>query len=192
MAILTQGPISPEALTIEDLCYYGRHPHKSMFARNSKEDEKMVNWALEVTGMKEFAHRTLDAVSGGQRQRAWIAMALAQGTDLLLLDEPTTYLDIAYQIEVLELLRKLNREYGTTIVMVLHELNQAARYADYLISIINGEIYKVGSPTDIFTEEMIKDVFGLDSYIMEDPIEKNPMCIPIGYSYLESSKRKIV
>ncbi len=180
LAILPQGPLSPEGLTVEELIYYGRHPHKGIFSKTSKEDHEMVSWALEATRMSAFADRPLEALSGGQRQRAWIAMALAQGTELLLLDEPTTYLDLAHQIEVLELLRQLNRDFSRTIVMVLHDLNQAARYADYLISIAHGGIYQEGVPQEVFTEQMLRDVFGLDCYIMKDPVAGAPMCIPIG------------
>lgn len=140
----------------------------------------MVEWALEATGMIELKERTLDALSGGQRQRAWISMALAQGTDLLLLDEPTTYLDISHQIEVLELLKKLNRDHGRTVVMVLHDLNQAAQYADYLISVLDGKIYNAGTPEDVFTQPFFREVFGLECCIMRSPIDQKPMCLPTG------------
>ncbi|MFT9487062.1 MAG: ABC transporter ATP-binding protein [Tepidibacillus sp.] len=192
LAILPQGPEAPEGLTVKELCYYGRHPHKGIFSKHRREDHEMVKWALQSTAMEEFAERPLEALSGGQRQRAWIAMALAQGTDLLLLDEPTTYLDLAHQIEVLELLQELNRDYGRTIVMVLHELNQAARYADYLVSIREGQIYDAGSPIEIFTEEMIREVFGLESYVMKDPIEGTPMCVPIGIRKKKRNREKSV
>jgi ferric citrate transport system ATP-binding protein len=180
LAILPQSPEAPEDITIKELCYYGRNPHKGLFSRQSSEDHEIVNKALCATKMAEFADRTLDELSGGQRQRAWISMALAQETDLLLLDEPTTYLDLAHQIEILELLRDLNETYGRTIVMVLHDLNQAAKYANHLISIINGRIYNEGPVETVFTKEMIKDVFGLDCCIIENPIDHTPLCIPIG------------
>ncbi|MCM3772121.1 MULTISPECIES: ABC transporter ATP-binding protein [Priestia] len=180
LAILPQAPEAPEDLTVKELCYYGRHPHKGLFARYSAEDHQIVEEALQATKLSNLSHRTLDALSGGQRQRAWIAMALAQGTELLLLDEPTTYLDLAHQIEVLELLRSLNQKRNCTIVMVLHDLNQAARYADHLISISNGQIYKEGSPAQVFTEEMIKDVFNLSSTIIQNPVDGSPLCIPTG------------
>lgn len=180
LAILPQAPEAPEDLTVKELCYYGRHPHKGLFARYSAEDHQIVEEALQATKLSNLSHRTLDALSGGQRQRAWIAMALAQGTELLLLDEPTTYLDLAHQIEVLELLRFLNQKRNCTIVMVLHDLNQAARYADHLISISNGQIYKEGSPAQVFTEEMIRDVFNLSSTIIENPVDGSPLCIPTG------------
>jgi len=180
LAILPQAPEAPEDLTVKELCYYGRHPHKGLFARYSAEDHQVVEEALQATKLSNLSHRTLDALSGGQRQRAWIAMALAQGTELLLLDEPTTYLDLAHQIEVLELLRSLNQKRNCTIVMVLHDLNQAARYADHLISISNGQIYKEGSPAQVFTEEMIRDVFNLSSTIIQNPVDGSPLCIPTG------------
>jgi len=180
LAILPQAPEAPEDLTVKELCYYGRHPHKGLFARYTQEDHQIVDEALRATRMDAFSERTLDALSGGQRQRAWIAMALAQGTDLLLLDEPTTYLDLAHQIEVLELLRSLNQQHQRTIVMVLHDLNQAARYGDYLISISEGAIYKEGPPEEVFTEKMIEDVFRLSSTIIKNPVDQSPICIPTG------------
>ncbi|MCT9853392.1 ABC transporter ATP-binding protein [Priestia megaterium] len=180
LAILPQSPEAPEDLTVKELCYYGRHPHKGLFTRYSTEDHKIVSDALQSTKMEHLSDRTLDALSGGQRQRAWIAMALAQGTDLLLLDEPTTYLDLAHQIEVLELLRNLNKQQNRTIVMVLHDLNQAARYADHLISISSGKIYTEGSPKQVFTEEMIEEVFGLLCKIIDNPVDHSPLCIPTG------------
>ena len=182
LAILPQGPEAPEDITVKDLCYYGRHPHKGLFSRQTLEDEAIVNRALSATKMTDFVDRTLDELSGGQRQRAWISMALAQDTDLLLLDEPTTYLDLAHQIEILELLRDLNRTHGRTIVMVLHDLNQAAQYADHLISIVKGEIYQEGPPEIVFTKNMIKEVFGLECCIIENPVDQTPLCIPIGLS----------
>lgn len=191
LAILPQGPQTPEGLTVKELCYYGRHPYKGVFSKNTDEDHKMVQWALTATKIDDLADRPLDALSGGQRQRAWIAMALAQGTELLLLDEPTTYLDLAHQIEVLELLRELNKEYGKTIVMVLHDLNQAARYADNLVSISQGKIYQQGTPIDVFTEEMIRKVFGLESMIIKDPVEGTPMCVPIGLSNKMQNKSRL-
>ncbi|WP_209124661.1 ABC transporter ATP-binding protein [Alkalihalobacillus sp. BA299] len=189
LAILPQGPQAPEGLTVKELCFYGRHPHKGLFSKNTAEDDELVEWALEATGMTPYAERSLDALSGGQRQRAWIGMALAQGTDLLLLDEPTTYLDLAHQIEVLELLKHLNEEYGRTIVMVLHDLNQAARYANHLVSIRDGAVYQQGTPTQVFTEDMLRDVFGLECKIISDPVAGSPMCVPIGVNKLPPIKK---
>ena len=149
-----------------------------LFGSRTKEDDDMVQWAIEATGLKEFANRQLDSLSGGQRQRAWIAMALTQNTDILLLDEPTTYLDLAYQIEILELLKDLNKKTKKTIVTVIHELNQAARYADNLVCMKKGKIYSQGRVETVFTENMLKDVFGVDSIVILDPITSRPMCIP--------------
>ncbi|HBT71524.1 MAG TPA: ABC transporter ATP-binding protein [Lysinibacillus sp.] len=182
LAILPQGPEAPEDITVKDLCYYGRHPHKGLLSRQTLEDDAIVNRALMATKMTDFVDRTLDELSGGQRQRAWISMALAQDTDLLLLDEPTTYLDLAHQIEILELLRNLNVTHGRTIVMVLHDLNQAAQYADHLISIVKGKIFQEGPPEKVFTKSMIREAFGLDCCIIENPVDQTPLCIPIGLS----------
>lgn len=180
LAVLPQGPQAPEGLTVKELCFHGRHPHKGMVSfRNNDQDRHMVDWALEATNMESMGDRPLESLSGGQRQRAWIAMALAQGTDLLLLDEPTTYLDLAHQLEVLELLRELNDHYGRTIVMVLHELNHAARYADHMICIEQGRVYAEGAPDAIFTERMVHDVFGLRSRIVADPVGGSPLCVPV-------------
>ena len=178
LSILPQGPIAPEGITVKELCYFGRNPYKNLFGSRTKEDDDMVQWAIEATGLKEFANRQLDSLSGGQRQRAWIAMALTQNTDILLLDEPTTYLDLAYQIEILELLKDLNKKTKKTIVTVIHELNQAARYADNLVCMKNGNIYSQGGVDDVFNENMLRDVFGVDSIVISDPITQRPMCIP--------------
>lgn len=178
LAILPQGPTAPEGITVKELCYFGRNPYKNLFGSRTKEDDDKVDWAIEVTGLKEFANRQLDSLSGGQRQRAWIAMALTQDTEVLLLDEPTTYLDLAYQIEILELLKDLNKKTNKTIVIVIHELNQAARYADNLVCMKKGSIYSQGRVETVFTENMLKDVFGVDSIVMTDPISNRPMCIP--------------
>lgn len=178
LSILPQGPIAPEGITVKELCYFGRNPYKNLFGSRTKEDDDMVQWAIEATGLKEFANRQLDSLSGGQRQRAWIAMALTQNTDILLLDEPTTYLDLAYQIEILELLKDLNKKTKKTIVTVIHELNQAARYADNLVCMKKGKIYSQGRVETVFTENMLKDVFGVDSIVILDPITSRPMSIP--------------
>lgn len=179
LAILPQGPIALNGLTVRELCEYGRHPHRGMFTRPSAQDRKMVDWSIDATHLTKQANTPLDDLSGGQRQRAWIAMALAQETELLLLDEPTAYLDLAHQLEVLELLRHINRTYGRTIVIVLHDLNQAAQYAHHLLSIKNGKIYNQGAPADVFTEQMIWDVFGVRCRLFVDPIMGMPMCVPI-------------
>ncbi|MBF2063584.1 MAG: ABC transporter ATP-binding protein [Calothrix sp. C42_A2020_038] len=180
LGILTQAPIAPEGLTVHDLVAQGRYPYQSWLQQWSQKDEQMVEIALATTDLTEMADRALETLSGGQRQRAWIAMALAQDTDILLLDEPTTYLDLAHQIEVLDLLLDLNRAQGRTIVMVLHDLNQACRYADYLVAVSDGRVYTAGEPNSVMTQEMVRDVFGLECRIIPDPVVGTPMCVPIG------------
>ncbi|BAZ37918.1 ferrichrome ABC transporter, ATP-binding protein [Calothrix sp. NIES-4101] len=180
LGILTQGPFSPEGLTVRDLVAFGRSPYQNWFQQWTKEDERLVEIALETTRMKELAERELDTLSGGQRQRAWIAMALAQDTNILLLDEPTTFLDLAHQIEVLDLLWELNQNQGRTLVMVLHDLNQACRYADNLIALKDGQVFAAGKPDLVMTEEMVKEVFGLECRIILDPVSGTPMCVPMG------------
>jgi iron complex transport system ATP-binding protein len=180
LGILTQAPIAPEGLTVRDLVAQGRYPYQTWLQQWSKKDEEMVEIALATTDLTELADRLLDTLSGGQRQRAWIAMALAQDTDILLLDEPTTYLDLAHQIEVLDLLLELNQTQGRTIVMVLHDLNQACRYADYLVAVSKGRVYTAGEPSLVMTEEMVREVFSLECRVVSDPVVGTPMCIPIG------------
>ncbi len=180
MGLLPQSPIAPEGIAVADLVGRGRHPHQGLFSRWSAEDDRAVARALATTGTAELAERDLDTLSGGQRQRVWIAMALAQETDLLLLDEPTTFLDVAHQVEVLDLLVDLNTAQGTTIVMVLHDLNLAARYADHLIAVGDGGIRAEGPATDVLTEEMVKTVFGLSCRIVSDPVSQTPCMVPIG------------
>ena len=181
LGMLPQSPVAPEGLTVRELVAQGRYPHQSWFQQWSKEDEQFTEQALAITGMLELASRPLDSLSGGQRQRAWIAMALAQNTDILLLDEPTTFLDLAHQIEVLDLLYELNQTQNRTIVMVLHDLNQACRYADYLVAMRQGYIYTQGIPTEVMTEAMVREVFGLESRIVTDPVAGTPMCVPISH-----------
>ncbi|GAB1539469.1 ABC transporter ATP-binding protein [Scytonema sp. NUACC21] len=180
LGILTQGPVAPEGLTVRDLVASGRYPYQNWLQQWTKEDERLVEIALETTGMKELAERELDTLSGGQRQRAWIAMALAQDTDIVLLDEPTTFLDLAHQIEVLDLLWELNQSQERTLVMVLHDLNQACRYADYLVAVKKGGVYAQGLPEEVMNETMVQEVFGLDCKIFPDPVAGTPMCVPIG------------
>ncbi|NBD16001.1 MAG: ATP-binding cassette domain-containing protein [Cyanobacteria bacterium] len=179
LGILPQSPIAPEGLTVRDLVAQGRYPHQNWLQQWSKEDETMVNWALDLSGMTELAERPLDNLSGGQRQRAWVAMALAQNTEILLLDEPTTFLDLAHQIEILDLLTELNETQRRTIVMVLHDLNQAARYADHLVVIEQGQIYDQGTPGQVMTQTMVAKVFGVESRIVPDPVVGTPMCVPL-------------
>jgi iron complex transport system ATP-binding protein len=177
MAILPQTPESASGLTVGELVSYGRFPHQKGMGRLTKKDYDVINWALEVTGTLEFKYREVDALSGGQRQRVWIAMALAQETDIIFLDEPTTYLDMAHQLEVLELLQKLNLEQERTIVMVLHDLNQAARFADYIVALKEGEIVQSGSCEEVITHDVLKKVFHIDAEIGRDPRTNKPMCI---------------
>ncbi|PSB06788.1 cobalamin/Fe(3+)-siderophore ABC transporter ATP-binding protein [filamentous cyanobacterium CCP1] len=179
LGILPQSPIAPEGLTVRELVAQGRYPHQGWIQQWSQDDERFTQEALAVTGMTELADRSLDSLSGGQRQRAWIAMTLAQNTEILLLDEPTTFLDLAHQIEVLDLLCELNQTMGRTIVMVLHDLNQACRYADYLVALHQGQIFTNGTPKDVMTEAMVRSVFGLESRVIPDPVAGTPMCVPI-------------
>ncbi|SHM91448.1 ABC transporter ATP-binding protein [Gracilibacillus kekensis] len=180
LAILPQSPISPEGLTVEDLVKQGRHPYKTMFKRWSTDDEKAVNEALDATNMTALKDRAVDSLSGGQRQRAWIAMTLAQGTDTILLDEPTTYLDMTHQIEILDLLFELNERRGSTIVMVLHDLNLACRYAHHIVAIKDKKVYAQGKPEEIISCGLVHDVFQMKADVMYDPMFGTPMCIPHG------------
>jgi iron complex transport system ATP-binding protein len=177
MAILPQTPESASGLTVGELVSYGRFPYQKGFGRLTKKDYEVIDWALEVTGTIDFKFRPVDALSGGQRQRVWIAMALAQETEIIFLDEPTTYLDMAHQLEVLELLQKLNHEQERTIVMVLHDLNQAARFADHIIALKDGEIVKAGNCEEVISHKVLKKVFNIDAVIGHDPRTGKPMCI---------------
>lgn len=177
LAILPQNPEGASGLTVGELVSYGRFPYQKGFGRLNKRDMEMIEWALEVTGTTPFKYQAVDSLSGGQRQRVWIAMSLAQETDMIFLDEPTTYLDMAHQLEVLELLQKLNQEEGRTIVMVLHDLNQAARFADYIVAMKDGEIVKAGSPEEVIQRDVLRDVFHIDAEIGQDPRTHKPMCI---------------
>ncbi|MFJ9140330.1 ABC transporter ATP-binding protein [Streptomyces griseus] len=180
LGLLPQSPVAPEGITVSDLVGRGRHPHQGIFSRWNEKDDAAVAAALEATHTEPLAERAVDELSGGQRQRVWIAMALAQQTDLLLLDEPTTFLDASHQIEVLDLLTDLNRSRGTTIVMVLHDLNLAARYADHLIALAGGGLHASGTPAEVLTEETVRAVFDLDSRIIGDPVSGRPLMLPIG------------
>ena len=180
LGLLPQSPIAPEGITVADLVSRGRHPHQRVLARWSREDDRAVAAALDATHTAELADRSVDELSGGQRQRVWIAMALAQQTDLLLLDEPTTFLDVSHQVEVLDLLTDLNHARGTTIVMVLHDLNMAARYADHLIALAAGRLHAAGEPAEVLTEECVRAVFGLESRVILDPTSGKPLMLPLG------------
>ena len=190
LGLLPQSPIAPEGITVADLVGRGRHPHQRMFARWSAADDEAVAAALEATNTLELAERSVDELSGGQRQRVWIAMALAQQTELLLLDEPTTFLDVSHQVEVLDLLTDLNRASGTTIVMVLHDLNLAARYADHLVAIADGRVQQSGAPEDVLTSGMVRAVFGIESRIIEDPVSGRPLMLPLGRHRITARTRE--
>jgi iron complex transport system ATP-binding protein len=178
MALLPQAPTAPDGLLVRDLVGRGRHPHQRWFRQWSVEDEQIVEAALAMTDTAELRDRPLDQLSGGQRQRAWIAMTLAQDTELLLLDEPTTYLDLAHQVEVLDLVSRLNRERGRTVAMVLHDLNLAARYSDLIVVMKDGRIVSCGTPADVFTPAMLHTVFGLDADVLPDPRTGLPIVVP--------------
>ncbi|BFP53190.1 MULTISPECIES: ABC transporter ATP-binding protein [unclassified Streptomyces] len=183
IGLLPQTPVAPEAITVSDLVARGRQPHQSWWQQWSDEDERAVTDAMSRTDVTALADRSVDELSGGQRQRVWIAMALAQDTDLLLLDEPTTYLDIAHQVEVLDLVRQLaspaaDGTRGRTVVTVLHDLNQAARYADRLVAMKEGRIVAEGAPGDIVTAELVREVFGLEAVIVPDPVTGSPLVVP--------------
>jgi iron complex transport system ATP-binding protein len=177
MAILPQTQESASGLTVSELVSYGRFPYQKGFGRLLQRDRDVIDWALKVTGTQDYKHSPVDSLSGGQRQRVWIAMALAQETEIIFLDEPTTYLDLAHQLEVLELLQKLNKEQERTIVMVLHDLNLAARFADYMIALKDGEIVKTGNCEEVMKVEVLKKVFQIDAEIARDPRTNKPICL---------------
>ncbi|GGN93534.1 ABC transporter ATP-binding protein [Saccharibacillus kuerlensis] len=190
LAILPQTPTAPEGLTVTELVSYGRFPHQKGFGALKTEDKKVVEWALDVTGMREFHDRPIDQLSGGQRQRAWIAMALAQETDILFLDEPTTYLDMAHQLEVLQLLHDLNKTEGRTIVMVVHDLNHASRFAQHMIAIKHGEALAAGTPLEVMCPLVMHEVFGIEADIVTDPRTGVPLCLPYALYALSEDQRK--
>lgn len=178
LAILPQNPTAPDGLTVAELVGYGRFPHQKGFGTLTAEDRKVIEWAIEVTAMADFYDRPVDHLSGGQRQRAWIAMALAQQTEILFLDEPTTFLDMAHQLEVLHLLQKLNREEGRTIVMVVHDLNHASRYAHHIVAIKEGTVISAGTPAQVVTPNVLREVFAIEADIVNDPRSGVPLCLP--------------
>jgi iron complex transport system ATP-binding protein len=177
LGILPQGPVAPEGLTVRELVAQGRYPHQSWYQQWSDADEHATRTALDKTGLTALADRPVDALSGGQRQRAWIAMTLAQETRVLLLDEPTTYLDMSHQLEVMHLLRDLNAD-GATIVLVVHDLNLAARYAHHMIAMSSGTIAAVGAPSEVMTADMLRAVFSVEADIIHDPRLGVPLCLP--------------
>lgn len=180
LGLLPQTPISPEGIAVADLVGRGRYPHQGWFRRWTPQDDEAVEDALRATDILDLADRAVDELSGGQRQRVWIAMALAQQTDVLLLDEPTTFLDVAHQVEVLDLLTDLNRSRGTTIVMVLHDLNLAARYTDHLVALREGRLVAQGAPRDVVTPELVAEVFGMTAQVVPDPVSGTPLVVPVG------------
>ncbi|GGW46452.1 ABC transporter ATP-binding protein [Streptomyces caelestis] len=184
LGLLPQAPVAPEGLTVADLVARGRHPHQSWLRQWSSDDADVVERALAMTGVSDLADRPVDALSGGQRQRVWISMTLAQGTDLLLLDEPTTYLDLAHAMDVLDLVDDLH-ESGCTVVMVLHDLNLAARYSDNLIVMRAGSILAQGHPRDVLTAELLHEAFGLHAKVIDDPVGDRPLIVPIGRTHVQ-------
>ncbi len=183
LGLLPQNPVAPDGVTVADLVGRGRHPHQGVFARWGPEDRAAVEEAMVLTDTAVLADRVVDELSGGQRQRVWIAMALAQGTEMLLLDEPTTYLDVAHQVEMLDLLAELNVRSGTTIVMVLHDLNLAARYAHRLVAMRDGVVLAEGTPAEVVTSQTVREVFGLDNTVITDPVSGTPLVVPIGRTH---------
>ncbi|WP_405372726.1 MULTISPECIES: ABC transporter ATP-binding protein [unclassified Microbacterium] len=187
LGLLPQSPIAPEGIVVSDLVSRGRTPHHGPLARWTAADDAAIAAALEATDTVGIADRAVDELSGGQRQRVWIAMALAQQTDVLLLDEPTTFLDVSHQIDVLDLLTDLNKTRGTTIVMVLHDLNLAARYADHLVAMANGRLYAAGDPSEVLTADTVRDVFGMENRVIADPLTGRPLVLPIGRHHVPAA-----
>ncbi len=177
IAILPQVKNVTDDITVEGLVSYGRYPHIRFGKRIEKKDKEVIQWAIKQTGLEKFKDRYVNTLSGGERQRAWIAMALAQEPKILILDEPTTHLDISYQIEVLELVKELNKSLGLTVIMVLHDLNQAARYSDNIYVLKDGQIYKKGSPRQIINSKLLKDIFRIEAHIYKDEINNCPYFI---------------
>ncbi|MFE4452843.1 ABC transporter ATP-binding protein [Streptomyces sp. NPDC056796] len=184
LGLLPQAPVAPEGLTVADLVARGRHPHQSWLRQWSSDDASVVERALAMTGVSDLAGRPVDSLSGGQRQRVWISMTLAQGTDLLLLDEPTTYLDLAHAIDVLDLVDDLH-ESGRTVVMVLHDLNLATRYSDHLVVMRAGSILAQGHPRDVITADLLYEAFGLRARVIDDPVGDRPLIVPIGRTHVQ-------
>lgn len=186
LGLLPQSPVVPDGITVADLVGRGRFPHQSLLGGWSKKDFEAVEEAMSFMNITEFANVDIDELSGGQRQRVWIAMALAQQTDILFLDEPTTFLDITYQVDILDLLTNLNQKYGTTIVMVLHDINLSARYADYLFAVKEGKLVSEGKPNEVLTSELVKTVFDLDCVVISDPVSDTPLVIPKGRYHVKA------
>ncbi|MDU0348391.1 ABC transporter ATP-binding protein [Actinomyces sp. MRS3W] len=187
LGLLPQQPIAPEGIVVSDLVGRARHPHQGLFRSTSATDRRIVEEALIATRTDRLADRSVDELSGGQRQRVWIAMALAQRTDVLLLDEPTTFLDLAHQVEVLDLLTDLNHERGTTVVMVLHDINLAARYADHIIAMREGRVVAAGEPTAVVSPELMREVFNLEAEVITDPVSATPLVLPRGRHHITAT-----
>jgi iron complex transport system ATP-binding protein len=177
VAFLPQGPVCPSGLTVKELVAFGRFPHQKIIGGLNSHDKKIIDWAIQETGLVEFADREIENLSGGQRQRAWIAMTLAQETNIIMLDEPTTYLDMSYQLEVLQVLEKLNKEKDITIVMVLHELNNACRFADNIIGLKKGKIVCEGSPKDVITKDTLREIYNINVKLMMSEDGSYPVCV---------------
>ncbi len=177
VAFLPQGPVCPSGLTVRELVAYGRFPHQKMIGGLNSHDKEVIDWAIKETGLSEFADRGIENLSGGQRQRAWIALVLAQETEIIMLDEPTTYLDMSYQLEVLEVLKNLNEKKNITIVIVLHELNNACRFADNIIGLKKGKIICEGKPIDVINRETLKEIYGIEANLVKSDNGKYPICM---------------
>ena len=177
VAFLPQGPVCPSGLTVRELVAYGRFPHQKMIGGLKAHDKEMIDWAIEETGLKDFADRPIENLSGGQRQRAWIAMTLAQETEIIMLDEPTTYLDLSYQLEVLEILERLNREKKLTVIVVLHEINNAFRFADHIVGLKAGKIVCQGRPIDVITPKSLHTIFGIEADLVKSEKGDYPICV---------------
>lgn len=185
IGLLPQSPVAPDGLLVRDLVSLGRHPYRSWISQWTSDDDEVVREALELTGVADLMDRPVDALSGGQRQRVWISMVLAQQTEILLLDEPTTFLDLAHSLEVLDLVDTLHDEHGRSVVMVLHDLVLAARYCDHLVVMSRGRIAAQGHPCDVLTEELLLEVFGLKSRVVDDPVSRRPLIVPVGNRHVE-------
>lgn len=190
LALLPQGAQAPAGITVGDLVEYGRFPYRSALSGLGEKDREIIQWALASTGMSSLEHREMERLSGGQQQRAWIAMALAQKTGLLFLDEPTTYLDISHQLDILYLLRHLNRENGVTIVMVLHDLNHAIMFSDYLVAIKDGTLHSAGTPQEVITRQALREIFDVEAEVITHPVLNVPVCLP--FRITEQNKKQEV
>ena len=192
VGLLAQSSIAPAGITVHELVARGRYPHQSILHQWSAADDEAVSEAMERIHVDVLAARRVSSLSGGQRQRVWVSMALAQRTDVLLLDEPTTFLDLAHQVEILDLLTDLNRGRGATIVMVLHDINLAARYADHMIAMKDGRVAAVGAPGEVVDAALVKEVFGLDADVITDPVSGTPLVVPVGRHHAGEAGRRPV